>query len=159
MTQVQWVDTVLLDRLLAEARTQARLRKNQNFHLDAKDPCQRLLNAIVPGAYVQPHRHLEHSKEEMLVILRGRLGLVFFDGAGGVMRSDVLDAGGPRIAVNIPHGVYHTAVALTPAVVFEAKAGPYLPHAAGERAAFAPAEGTPEAAAYLKRLEALFEHA
>jgi len=159
MTPAQWVDGNVMDRLLAEAAKQPRRRKNLNFHLEHGDPCQRLLNAILPGSYVQPHRHLDRAKDEMLVILRGRLGLVFFDGAGGVMSRDVLDAAGPKLAVNIPHGVYHTAVALAPLVMFEAKAGPYRPHAEGERAPFAPAEGSPEAPAYLQRLEALFADA
>ncbi|MBI3938478.1 MAG: hypothetical protein HY323_15995 [Betaproteobacteria bacterium] len=41
-------------------------------------------------------------------------------------------------------------------VVFEAKAGPYRPHAPEERAPFAPAEDSPEARDYLARLRALF---
>ncbi len=159
MTSVQWVDTALLDRLLADAAPLARRRKNHNFHQDTTDPCQRLLNAILPGSYVQPHRHLDSAKDETLVVLRGRLGVVFFDGAGGIMSHEALDSAGPRLAVDIPHGLYHTAVALTPCVMFEAKAGPYVPPAAGERAPFAPAEGSAEAPAYLARLEALFRHA
>jgi len=90
------------------------------------------------------------------MILRGRLGLVFFDDDGAVTGTVLLAAGGERIAVNIPAGQFHTGVAFEPSVVFEAKAGPYRPHAADEKAAFAPAEGARDAPAYLARLKSLF---
>lgn len=51
------------------------------------------------------------------------------------------------------------AVAFEPSVVFEAKAGPYVPHTRDETAGFAPAEGSPGAAAYMTRLKHLFDHA
>jgi cupin fold WbuC family metalloprotein len=157
MTSMQGIDEALLDRLLDEARSNPRSRQNFNFHERADHPCQRLLNAVLPAAYIQPHRHLDPDKAEMLVVLRGRLGLVFFDAEGRVTGTSDLRARGPELAVNIPTGVFHTAVALDDgAVVFEAKAGPYRPHAPEERAPFAPADGAAEAPAYLATLKALF---
>jgi hypothetical protein len=41
-------------------------------------------------------------------------------------------------------------------VFFEAKAGPYTPISDAERAVWAPREGEPQVAAYLRKLEALF---
>lgn len=157
MTAPETVDQALIDRVLAEARESARLRKNYNLHDSAAHPCQRLLNAVLPGAYIQPHRHLDPNKAEALVILRGRLGIVFFDEGGVVTGTVVLEAGGPSVAVNIPAGRFHGAAALAPAVVFEAKAGPYMPHLPDEKARFAPEEGSPEAADYLARLTRLFD--
>jgi cupin fold WbuC family metalloprotein len=93
----------------------------------------------------------------MLVILRGRLGLVFLDETGAVTGKVVIAAGGTSIAANIPPGQFHGAVALAPSVVFEAKAGPYAPHLPAEKAAFAPEEGAPAAAEYLARLRRLFD--
>lgn len=156
MDSAQPVDHALIENLLAQAQALPRQRKNFNFHERADHPCQRLLNAILPGSYVRPHRHLIDNKEEFLVALRGRLGLVFFESDGSVARTLLLEHGGPVCAVNIPTGLYHTAVALSPVVVFEAKGGPYAPHTPKELAPFAPSEDSAQAAQYLRDMEALF---
>jgi hypothetical protein len=55
--------------------------------------------------------------------------------------------------VDIPHATWHTVFALETGTVFlEAKAGPYLPLTADEKATWAPAEGDPAAPAFLARL-------
>jgi hypothetical protein len=41
-------------------------------------------------------------------------------------------------------------------MIFEAKAGPYAPLQPHEKGAWAPAEGTPEAPAFLAKLKKLF---
>jgi len=143
------IDQALLDSVSHEAGCSPRLRKNRNFHADDAARAHRLLNAIEPGSYLMPHRHLDANKDETMLVLRGRLGVIFFDELGQVQQSAVLAASGPVCGVDIPHGVYHTIVALDPGtVMFEAKAGPYLPLDEVERAPWAPAEGAPEAAAY-----------
>ena len=160
MSPVRYIDRALLEAALHGARSSPRLRNNINCHENALHPCQRLINAVLPDAYVRPHRHLDPAKEETLVILSGRLGLVFFDAAGNVVERALLEAGGPKLAATIPPATFHTAVALDAgAVVFEAKAGPYLPHGPGEAAEFAPPEGAPEVPAYLAGLKALFADA
>ena len=68
MNQVQQVDSALIDDLLAQAHAAPRLRKNLNFHERESHPSQRLLNAIVPGSYVRPHRHLRENKEEFMML-------------------------------------------------------------------------------------------
>ena len=148
-----------MNALLAEARQTARLRKNLNVHDRPDHPCQRVLNAILPGSYVRPHRHLLENKEEFLVIVRGILGLIFFDADGAVTSAQLMEDGGSVRAMSIPIGVYHSAVALTPAVFFEAKAGPYRPNRPEEVAPFAPAEGSPQVVHYLRQMEALFTDA
>ena len=159
MSKVQQIDTGMIDRLLAQATAAPRLRKNLNFHERETHPCQRLLNAIVPGSYVQPHRHLQDDKEEFMMIVRGCLGVVLYDETGAVTGTLKLEEGGAVRAVSIPMGIYHTAVALKPTVIFEAKGGPYAPHLPEELAPFAPAEGSPDAAHYLQQMEALLAHA
>lgn len=156
MNSILPVDAALLDRLLAEAGNLPRLRKNFNFHEHDAHPCQRLLNAILPGSYVRPHRHLAQAKDEFMVVLRGSLGIVFFDADGAVSRTVTLAAGGATCAVSVPSGVFHSVLALVPAVMFEAKAGPYEPLTPDELAPFAPAEGSPGVSAYLRRMEVLF---
>jgi cupin fold WbuC family metalloprotein len=155
------IDDALLDRLCAEAAASPRRRKNHNFHARDDHPAHRLLNAMQMDSYIPPHRHLDANKDESFVVLRGLLGVVIFDDAGDVLQSAKVGAGGTALGVDIPHGAWHTAVALAPDTVFlEAKAGPYLPFTAAERATWAPAENTPEAAPWLMALKArLFDAA
>ena len=147
----------LLDAVAAEAAASPRRRKNRNFHLADEDRAQRLLNALEPGSYVLPHRHLDPAKDETIVALRGRFGLVLFEEDGAVRSTAVLAPGAASLGVNIAHGTFHTLLALEPgSVFFEAKAGPYVAISAAERSLWAPAEGTAESAAYLERLRRLF---
>jgi cupin fold WbuC family metalloprotein len=158
VSEPEFIDAGLLDRVSEGARSSPRLRKNHNFHPRESDICNRLLNAMEPGSYVVPHRHLDPDKDETFVVLRGRFGLVLFDEAGQVAHKAVLDCAGPAFGVTIPHGTFHSLVSLAPgALFFEAKAGPYAPLTADERAAWAPAEGDPAASGFLRRLEALFD--
>mgnify|MGYP000022175729 FL=1 len=150
---IRLLDQGLFADLVAAARQAPRRRLHRNFHPDDAYPAHRLLIASEPDSYVPPHRHLSPNKDETLLVLRGSLGVVFFDVAGKVERSVVLHAGGETLGVDIPHGVFHTVFALeTGTVFFEAKAGPYVPVSADERAAWAPAEGDTGAAAYRDHL-------
>ena len=159
MSNTQAVDDAMIDGLLAQAMAAPRQRKNLNFHERESHPCQRLLNAIVPGSYVRPHRHLSENKEEFMIVVKGCLGVILYDAQGAVTGKMKLDENGPVRAVSIPTGVFHTAVALKPTVIFEAKGGPYAPHRPDELAVFAPAEGSAEAASYLRKMEALLADA
>ena len=151
------IDDTLLDAVCAEAAASPRRRKNRNFHPRDDHPGHRLLNALMADTYIPPHRHLDPNKDETYVVLRGRLGLVEFDDAGAVMRTLKVGAGGAAIGVDVAHGTWHTAVALEDETVFlEAQAGPYLPLTAEEKAPWAPAENSPEAAAYLAKMKVLF---
>jgi cupin fold WbuC family metalloprotein len=147
------IDRNLLDNLSAEARANPRLRKNYNIHPDDDFCCHRLLNAIEPGSYIRPHRHLDPVKDETFVILRGRLAVITFDEDGRIVFRRLLAAGGDTIAIDIPHGMFHTAVSLEPGTIFfEAKAGPYIPIAEAEKAHWSPIDGSPAVAGYLAAL-------
>ena len=149
------IDNALLDEVCAEAAANPRRRKNRNFHPADDHPAHRLLNAMQPDSYIPPHRHLDPNKDETFVVLRGLLGVVVFDDAGQIVQTAKVGAGGTAIGVDIPQGAWHTAVALEADTVFlEAKAGPYLPFIEAERAPWAPAENSPEAAPYLAVLKA-----
>ena len=151
------IDQGILDGITAQAQQAPRLRKNHNLHPADASACHRLFNAVEPGSYIRPHRHLDVEKDETFLMVRGRLGIVVFDETGAVLETCILSADGERLAADIPHGAYHTAVSLESGTIFfEAKAGPYLPLSAGEPGEFAPGEGSPEAADYLERLSALF---
>lgn len=158
MSNLVLIDQALLEAVSAEAKAAPRGRKNRNFHPGDDYPAHRLINAVEPGSYIAPHRHLAPSKDESMIVLRGRLGLVSFDAAGQVIAHAVLSPSEAAIGVDIPHGVYHTVLALEPGTVFfEAKAGPYLPLSAEEKAPWAPAEGEPGVADYYAGLVALFK--
>ena len=147
----------LLDDLSQAARENPRRRKNHNIHDGDAAPCHRLFNAIEPGSYIRPHRHLDPAKDETFVMVRGSLGVVTFDDAGNVLERVRISAGGEAVAADIPHGVFHTAVSLAEgSVFFEAKSGPYLPLAPEEHPPWAPEPDSPEASAYLASLLELF---
>jgi cupin fold WbuC family metalloprotein len=157
MAEITYIKQTLIDGLVSEAQALPRRRKNHNFHATQDHPCQRLVNVLMADSYIAPHRHLDSTKEEMMVILRGRIGMVYFDEAGNVSGTDVLEPNGDCLAVNIPAGTYHSCVALTDsAAFFEAKAGPYTPHQPGELAPFAPREGEAGVPTYLARMRSLF---
>jgi cupin fold WbuC family metalloprotein len=151
--ELRIIDRALLDGLSAAARGSPRGRKNLNFHADDAAPSHRLLNAIEPGSYVAPHRHLDPHKDETFTVVRGRLGLVAFDEQGAVVRALVLAPDSDAIGATVPAGTFHSVVGLVPGTIFfESKAGPYVPITPEERAPWAPAEGAPEAAAYYQEL-------
>lgn len=152
-----FIDQTLLDALSRQAVAAPRGRKNHNFHAADTDASHRLLNAIEPGSYVAPHRHLDPAKDETMVVLRGVLGVVLFDDEGIITQTAQLMPDGGAVGVNLPHGGWHSVVGLVPGTVFfESKAGPYAPLTEAERAPWAPAEKAPEAAAFQARLAALF---
>ena len=148
----------LLQQLTESARTSPRLRKNHNLHPSDESRCHRLLNAIEPASYIRPHRHLDPDKDEAFILMSGRLGIILFSDAGEVMESVTLSPQDGILAVDIPNGVFHTAVSLEPGTVFfEVKAGPYLPLSAAEAAAWAPLEGDGGAIQYLEQLKKLLD--
>ena len=158
MRRIEPIDAALLDVASRRAADSPRLRRNHNFHASETEPCNRLLNAIEPGSYVRPHCHLEAAKDETLVVLRGRVGVLEFDAAGGVIGRAVLDPAGDAIGINVPHGVWHSLVALAPGTIFfEAKAGPYVALQPAELPVWGPEEGSAAAQAYLEWMRSHFD--
>ena len=152
------IDQDLLDRISAEARENPRLRKNFNLHSGDYFCCHRLLNAMEPESYIRPHRHLDPAKDESMVMVRGRMGVLVFDDTGNVLNQVIIVAAVAAVAVDIPHGQFHTVVSLESGTVFfESKAGPYLALTEEEKGGWAPAEGTPEAADYLTQLKRILK--
>jgi cupin fold WbuC family metalloprotein len=147
----------VLSALTLEADASPRRRKNRNFHASSDAPAHRLLNALEPDSYVRPHCHKDASKDETIIALRGRFGVVFFDAAGAVIEHAVIAPAGECVGVDIEHGSFHSIVALEGgSVFFECKAGPYAALSPDELAPWAPAEGDGAVPAYLAKLRALF---
>ncbi len=157
MKSIQLIDQALLDGVAAAAVSAPRRRKNLNFHISETAPSNRLLNAMEPDSYIPPHRHNDPSKDESIIVVRGKFGVVEFDESGNVTGKSVLAPGG-AIGINIPHGIYHSLLSLeSGSVFFESKAGPYAPLTEAEKASWAPQEGTDGVAAYLAKMEKLFK--
>ncbi|CAG1005646.1 hypothetical protein BURK2_03410 [Burkholderiales bacterium] len=151
------ITIALLDATSQAARKAPRRRMNHNFHERPAHPCNRLLNAIEPESYVRPHRHSGADKDETMIVLRGRLGLIVFDDHGEIIAARELLPGGEAFGATLAAGEWHTVVALEAGTVFfEAKAGPYLPLTPQEFASWAPEEGASEVAGLLQTWQTHF---
>lgn len=115
---VSLINSDALADLSAAARQSPRLRKNFNFHASDDAGCHRLLNALEPGTYVRPHRHLNSEKDETMIALSGRFGILIFDEEGKVIQQVLMAAGEDCLGINIPAGVFHSMVALESGSVF-----------------------------------------
>lgn len=150
------IDTSMLAELSARAKINPRLRQNFNLHESNAEPCQRLLNAIEPGSYVRPHRHLTYPKPESFVGVRGKVALLIFDDAGNVEKVVPIGPQESAAGADLPPGVWHTVVCLEEGSVFyEAKPGPFDPRQTSDMAPWAPEEGSPEVKGYLEKLHGL----
>lgn len=143
----------LLSELSQKAAILPRKRLNHNFHDDLADPINRMLNAMEPGTYLQPHKHEKPDKREVFIVLRGSLVAVFFDDDGNVTEFVLLEPNKGNYSVEIPVGAWHTLIVLeTGTVVYEIKDGPYEPLSDKNFAGWAPKEGDSNCAEYLARL-------
>ena len=120
------IDSLLLDKLTAQAQASPRLRMNMDLRNSDGDSSQRMLNAIEPGSVVPVHRHQKTS--ETVVVLRGRVVEEYYSSEGALEAEFELAAGGPICALNIPAGQWHTLRALeSGTVILEMKDGAYEP--------------------------------
>lgn len=157
MSAPSFLDQTLFSELAGKAAASPRGRTHHNFH-QMDDACHRMVVGLQPSTYIPPHRHLNADKAELLLVLRGRLGLLVFDEAGQVIHKRVLQAGGETLGVDLPVGVYHGLVVLeADTLMFECKAGPYRPVGEGELAHWAPREGEPGVADYQAWMLAQFD--
>lgn len=146
----------LMNEAIALSRQSSRRRIILPLHPSADDNLHRMLNAMQPGSYVQPHRHSFPSKAESIVVLKGSIGCLTFDEAGRITQRYRLGANQPLFGIDIHAGIFHTFFALEEdTVVFEVKPGPYEKALDKDFAPWAPREGTAEAPAYL---DALYRH-
>jgi cupin fold WbuC family metalloprotein len=152
-----WLSRELLEGAIAASQESPRRRVIQPFHRSESATLQRMFNAVQPDSYIPPHRHLHPPKAESWIVVRGALAFFTFDEQGAISECLEIRAGGEIFGVDLEPGVYHTFFALEPdTVVYEVKDGPYSPTTDKSFPSWAPAEGSPEASAYLARLSAEF---
>lgn len=147
------INQALIQSLSQQAKASPRLRANHNFHTELSDPINRMLNAMEPGTYVQPHKHENPDKREAFIILSGEVAVITFDSNGTPREYRILTAGGDCIGVEIPAGTFHTLVVLRSGTVcYELKDGPYDVLTDKQFALWAPKEGDAACEAYLNGL-------
>jgi cupin fold WbuC family metalloprotein len=145
------IDTFLLNQVSGEAKASPRRRKNYNFHKEYSDTLQRLLNAMDPLSYIQPHKHENPDKREIFFALRGRIAVIEFDALGNITEHILLDPLKGIYGAEIPERTFHTIIALEPgSVAYEFKDGPYNPVDDKNFAPWAPKEGEPGVQDYLE---------
>lgn len=148
------LDEEHLRRGLEAARNSPRLRIMQQVNRTDTEGVQRLVNFMHRGSYFRAHRHPRPECVENLTVVQGSILFLTFDAAGNVATSHKLRAGDPgSCMLDIEQGVWHTLAPLADdTVVVEIKRGPYDAKTDKEFAPWSPAEGTAEAAAWLKAM-------
>ena len=147
------IDAALIADLKRKASQSPRLRANYNLHTSVAE-ASRFLNVGTSKTYWRPHMH--ENKWEAGTLLEGRLGVLRFDDSGNVLEKVLLDCSDIRV-VEVEPQEWHAIVPLSAHVVlFETKKGPYVPETDKVFAPWAPAEGSPNAQAYLQKLKRYF---
>ena len=147
------IDTALMTEAVSMSRQSPRSRIILPLHKSEQANLHRMLNAMQPGSYVQPHRHSNPPKSESIIVLQGSIHFVIFDINGNVERDFALSAGTAQFGIDLEPDMYHTFFATTAdTVLFEVKPGPYEPASDKDFAPWAPAEGSDDAASYLESL-------
>ena len=142
-----------VEKLSVIAKQKERKRTNHNFHSEGTDPLQRMLNALEPDSYVQPHKHENPDKREVFIILTGKLAVLEFNDNGEISGFVILSTETGNYAVEIPERTWHTIIALEPGtVVYEVKDGPYDPLIDKNFAKWAPEEGSAHVTEYMNSL-------
>jgi len=136
------IDKKLTERLAEEAVKLPRKRKNHNFHRDLSDPMNRMIHAMEPETYVQPHKHENPDKREAFIILKGRVAVVEFNDEGEVQEYIILDPQTGNFGAEIQPRAWHSLIVLEKGtLIYEVKDGPYDPSDDKFFASWAPAEG------------------
>jgi cupin fold WbuC family metalloprotein len=155
----QAVGRRMLARKAMDAAKNIRLREIHVLHEGNDDPLHRMLNALQPGTYARPHRHLDPPKSEGFVILQGMAGIVLFVEHGEDISEEyiLLDQERGALIADVRPGVWHTILALEPdTVLYEVKPGPYSSMTDKDFAPWTPAADSDAAGEYLRGLERRF---
>jgi cupin fold WbuC family metalloprotein len=148
----------LVQRALVASRESPRKRVILPFHKTHEALLHRMLNAMQPGTYLQPHRHDEPPKEEVFLVLRGAIDLVVFDDEGAISDVVALSAESDAFGVDLAAGRYHSFLVREPdTILYEVKLGPFTPASAKSFASWAPEENTAGVSAYVEALESAID--
>ena len=151
---IKIINKELLDETTERAKKSQRLRMNYNFHETLDDPINRLLNALEPETYLRPHRHINPDKEEIFLLLRGKVAVFLFDDDGGITDTLLLDPLNGYYGAEIKPDIWHGLLVLeSGSVIYEVKQGPFAPLTPENMAPWAPsADDAKGVGEYLDRL-------
>lgn len=136
------IDHSIILPLIEQARASVRRRKNYNFHPTAADPMHRMLHAMEPDTYVQPHKHEDPAKREAFLVLKGRVVAIVYNQQGDITDWSVLDPQTGNYGMEVSPGEWHSLICLeSGTVVYEVKDGPWDPSDDKFFASWAPKEG------------------
>ena len=136
------IDSTLLNEMALKSGKEKRRRAHLTFHKSDDDTLQRMLNAMQPGTYLQPHKHENPDKREVFICLTGKMLVVEFDKKGNIAEYMILNPETKNFAAEIVPCVYHTVICLEPnSIAYELKDGPYNPEDDKNFAGWAPKEG------------------
>ncbi|MDR1356508.1 MAG: WbuC family cupin fold metalloprotein [Tannerellaceae bacterium] len=134
------INRQLLDETTEKAKLSPRLRMNYNFHEQPDDQVHRLINAMEPGSYIRPHRHINPDREESFLILSGKIAFFIFNDQGDITEQCILDARAGVYGAEIKAGIWHGLIVMeTGTVLYEIKNGPYAPVSPDNFAPWSPA--------------------
>ena len=120
------IDEKLIKKVTEEAKASPRLRMNYNFHKSLSEKCHRFLNALEPGTQIPLHHH--PTKDETVVILKGKVRVTTYDDDGEMIQSCVISQEDGNYGVDIPKNTWHGVECLEPSILFECKEGPFVEH-------------------------------
>ena len=139
-----------LTALADQAASADRLRTHLNIHDTLDANVQRLFIATEPATYIRPHRHPQAHKWEFFIVIRGEIHLLVFNDDGQLTQRIQMSPTATQ-AIEMPAGTWHSYVCMqSGTVALEIKEGPYIATANVDFAAWAPAEQSAEAGAYLE---------
>lgn len=152
-TEVTPLTLTMVSQLLSQSRESPRKRMIQRLQKGPDAGVHKMFNALQPGTYIPPHRHMEPAKTETIIVMSGALLYVEFEADGTVKNQLLVQPGTEVFGIDILPHIYHTFVALKPdTLMFEVKDGPYGKSTDKDFPDWAPAEGSVEAEPYLLEL-------
>ncbi len=147
------IDKNLLMEIGDNSGKAKRKRAHHTFHKTDSDLLQRMLNAMQPGTYLQPHKHENPDKREVFIALTGKLLVVEFDESGFITDHMILDPAKNEYAAEIAPRTFHTVICLEPnSIAYELKDGPYNPIDDKNFASWAPREGQEDCDDYIQKI-------
>jgi len=141
------INLVEIEDLIFKAKKSPRKRHIMRLH-EHHEPVQRMVNAMIQGTYITPHKHENPDKVELFNILLGRVAALEFNSLGDVQEVHILDARSTTRIVDIAPRTYHTLIPLQPSALLEIIQGPYDAQTHKNFAPWAPLEDDPKANDY-----------
>jgi cupin fold WbuC family metalloprotein len=140
-----------IDFFISTAQQSAKKRALKLLHSHG-DAFNRAINFILKDSYMQPHLHPGIEKIELIKVIKGSLGIIFFDDSGVVTESTILREDAINF-IKVPAYTWHTYVMLSDTVItYETMMGIYHPDTWKRPADWAPKEGALESGTYLEKL-------